>query len=168
MVTNRLITENKGLVMSIAKRYQHRGLDFDDLVQEGNIGLILAKSRYRDDMGTKFTTYASYWIKQTIVRAIENTGSLIRVPSNNKSNTPLPMVYDNHDTYDITKELECNDIIDKIKGIINNSLESAMYLDRYMNDLSFRDIGKKYKLSHETVRGKVTLLHDIIKNKLAK
>jgi len=167
-MNNKIIKENKGLVISIAKRYQHRGLDMDDLIQEGYIGLLLANARFKENMGTKFSTYASYWVRQTIVRAIENTGSLIRVPSNCNTTVPNTLVYDNHDTYDITSELEGNELISKIRDIIGDTKDFRIYLDYYMNDLSFREVGKKHKLSHETVRNKVKLLHSIIKDKLTK
>jgi len=165
-MATKLIKENRGLVVSIAKRYTHRGLEMDDLIQEGYIGLLLAQSRYKDNMGTKFSTYASYWIKQTIVRAIENTGSLIRIPSNSTASVPIAAIYDNNDSYDITSEVESNNLIGKIKEIIDNPTDFKIYLDYYLNDHSFRAIGKKYNLSHETIRGKVISAHKLIKAKL--
>src|SRR4030042_3034808 len=76
-----ICNEYKTLVISIARRYQGQGLDLDDLTQEGYIGLMEASKRYLSDKGCKFSTYATWWIRQAITRAIENTGSLIRIPS---------------------------------------------------------------------------------------
>lgn len=75
-----LITANMRLVFSIAKRFQGRGLDLADLVQEGMFGLMRAVKDYDPDR-TRFSTYASYWIKQHIVRAIVDKGRLVRVPN---------------------------------------------------------------------------------------
>lgn len=75
-----LINYNLRLVVSIAKRYVGRGLDLIDLVQEGNLGLLKAIDMYDPEKGYKLSTYASWWIRQAILRAIANTGSLIRVP----------------------------------------------------------------------------------------
>ncbi len=76
----KFILSNLRLVHSIAKRYQGLGLDFLDLVQEGYIGLIKAVENYNPELGYKFSTYATWWIRQAITRAIANLGSLIRIP----------------------------------------------------------------------------------------
>ena len=75
-----MIKHNLKLVVSVAKKYLNRGLDFLDLIQEGNAGLIKAIDNYDLSKGYKFSTYAMYWIKQSITRAIHNLGRNIRVP----------------------------------------------------------------------------------------
>ena len=78
---NELIQENLALVVCIAKKYMNRGLSMEDLIQEGNIGLITAVDKFDGTKGFKFSTHASWWIKQRIGRGIQNTGHIIYVPS---------------------------------------------------------------------------------------
>jgi RNA polymerase primary sigma factor len=77
----RLIEKNLRLVVSVAKRYRGMGLPFDDLIQEGNIGLIKAAERFDPELGNRFSTYAIWWIRQAIGRAIEDKGRAIRLPT---------------------------------------------------------------------------------------
>lgn len=75
-----LVERNVRLVVSIAKRFRGRGVSFDDLVQEGNIGLLRAAEKFDHARGFKFSTYATWWIKQALSRAIDDTGATIRLP----------------------------------------------------------------------------------------
>ena len=75
-----LVTANSRLVISVAKKYMGRGVPFLDLIQEGNIGLIRATKKFEYRRGHKFSTYATWWIRQAVTRAIADQGRTIRVP----------------------------------------------------------------------------------------
>jgi RNA polymerase primary sigma factor len=75
-----LITANSRLVISVAKKYMGRGVPFLDLIQEGNIGLIRSTKKFDYQRGNKFSTYATWWIRQAVTRAIADQGRTIRVP----------------------------------------------------------------------------------------
>ena len=78
---NRFIEHNLKLVVAIAKDYRNLGLSFPDLIQEGNLGLIRAVEKFDHRRGFKFSTYAVWWIRQALVRAIQNHSRTIRLPS---------------------------------------------------------------------------------------
>jgi RNA polymerase primary sigma factor len=77
---NRMIESNLRLVVKIAKAYRGSGLNFEDLINEGNIGLIIAVEKFDYTKNCRFSTYGSWWIKQGIIRAISDKGKTIRIP----------------------------------------------------------------------------------------
>jgi len=78
---DRMVRANLRLVVNIARSYTGKGLGLQDLIEEGNLGLLRAVEGFDPAMGTRFSTYASYWIKQSIKRALINTAKTIRIPA---------------------------------------------------------------------------------------
>ncbi len=80
LARQRMITSNLRLVVMVARRYQHRGLDLDDLIEEGNLGLMHAVEKFDPERGFRFSTYATWWIRQSVERGVMNQGRTIRLP----------------------------------------------------------------------------------------
>jgi RNA polymerase primary sigma factor len=78
----RFVESNQRLILSVARRYREHGIDLEDLVQEGNLGLLRAIERFEPERGLRFSTYAIWWIKQAIQRALDDRARLIRLPTN--------------------------------------------------------------------------------------
>lgn len=119
---NELIYYNLRLVVSIAKKYQNKGIELIDLIQSGNEGLIKAAKKYNYKMGIKFSTYATYWIKQFIIRSIDNESRTIRVP------------------------IEISQIIFKIKKFMND------FYFEYGYNPSIEQIALQTKLPAQTIK----------------
>ncbi len=129
---SQLAAANMRLVISIAKKYRGRGLDFPDLVQEGNIGLMVAVDKFNYRLGNRFSTHATWWIRQAIGRAVANFSRMIRVPVNLQSD--LGKMYGLRRQYlqdkgreptveEIAQELEMK--LEKVKTLVVASREPA-------------------------------------------
>ena len=110
-----LITANSRLVISVAKKYVGRGIAFLDLIQEGNIGLIRAAKKFEYRRGFKFSTYATWWIRQAVSRALADQGRTIRVPVH-MCDRLTKMFRTQHElTQDLGRDPEIEEIADALK-----------------------------------------------------
>ena len=115
LAKKKLVQANLRLVVSIAKKYTGQGVLFMDLVQEGSLGLIKAANRFDYSKGFKFSTYATWWIRQTIVRAIANNSKVIRVPVHMIDKIRLVKKAIFELSYNTGKEPTIEEISEKIK-----------------------------------------------------
>lgn len=125
---NKLIESNLRFVISIAKQYQGKGLSLVDLIQEGNYGLIESIKKYNPDKGFKFISYAVWWIRQAITKALSNQCRTVRVPTNriicmNKINRAIEKFEQSNDRQPSFSELE--EITDLDSNKLNLALAST-------------------------------------------
>ncbi len=117
----RLLMANTRLVVSVAKKYRSRGLPFIDLVQEGIIGLIRATKKYDPGRGTRFSTYATWWIRQAITRTIDNHARTIRLPVHRK--TEINRL--NYARHQLSQDLGREPTVEELAEILDKTSEEV-------------------------------------------
>ena len=133
---NKLIEANLRLVISLAKHYQGCGLSFQDLIQEGNIGLIKAADKFDVEKGFRFSTYASWWIKQAISRAIADQSRTIRIPVHMTENISKVKNAER----DFTTKLNRDPSLEELASVLSLSVEELVEIKSYMMDTTSLDI----------------------------
>ena len=124
-----LVKANLRFVVSVAKQYQNRGLSLDDLIEEGNIGLIKAAQRFDETKGFKFISYAVWWIRQSILEALEENVRIVRLPMN--QNNLLRSIYKvKHQFMQDYKRDPSDEEIADILGLPTSKISTVLRLSR--------------------------------------
>lgn len=173
---NKLVEANSRFVVSVAKKYQGNGLELEDLISEGNIGLLIAVDKFEPEKGYKFISYAVWWIRQSIMKAINDKSRAVRIPSNKIKDAELyeidvcsldtPVGEDEDSSFgdfiqsdlDIEQDVMEQALTESINGILSRfpEREREVIIRRYgLNNqkaLSLKEVGDLYGLTKERIR----------------
>lgn len=147
-----LIKAHLKFVVSVAKQYRNQGLEFQDLINEGNIGLIKAAEKFDETRGIRFISYAVWWIRQTIVQALDEDAGIVKVPmkqvgTHNRIKRVSKQFVQSHERWPSNDELAI--MLDMSGERVRESLNSSRY----------------YSVDEQIAQGEKTTLLDVIVNK---